>query len=237
MIVRRLFPEAGPAIELEAADSRTRLAELYALPGVDSLRINLVATVSGSAAGGDDTSETLTNRADRKILGVIRRDSDVVLVGAASVRAEGYQLPRTAPLAIVTSTGDLGGHRLAVDPDRSPPLVLCPAATVETARAVLPSAKIVVVPDHAGRMSAIDIVSALRSRGLRRIVCEGGPSLAAQMLDSGLVDELCLSTSPIAGGVLLPVFGSAEISSHRLELAQLLVDDTSTLYARWRILA
>ena len=237
MIVRRLFPEAGPSIELEAADARTRLSEMYVLPGADTLRINLVATVGGSAVGGDDTSETLTNRADRKILGVIRRDSDVVLVGAASVRTEGYQLPRTAPLAIVTSTGDLGGHRLTVDPDRFTPLVLCPAAAAETARAGLPSAEIVVVPDGEGRMSPIDIVSALRARGLRRIACEGGPSLAAQMLDSGLANELCLSTSPIAGGVFLPVFGSAEISSHRLELTQLLVDDTSTLYARWRILA
>lgn len=236
MIVRRLFPEAGQPIELEASDARARLGELYALPGVDTLRINLVASVSGSAAGGDDTSETLTNRADRKILGVIRRDSDVVLVGAASVRAEGYQLPRTAPLAIVTSTGDLGGHRLTVDPDRFTPLVLCPAAVAETARAGLPDAEIVVVPDSAGRMSATDIVSTLRARGLRRIVCEGGPSLAAQMLDAGLVDELCLSTSPTVGGVSLPMFGGSPITAHRLELAQLLVDDTSTLYARWRVL-
>ena len=236
MIVRRLFPEAGQTIELEAADARGRLAELYVLTGADTLRINLVASVSGSAAGGDDTSETLTNRADRKILGVIRRDSDVVLVGAASVRAEGYQLPRTAPLAIVTSTGELSGHRLTVDPDRFTPLVLCPAAVAETARAGLPAAEIVVVPANAGRMSAIDIVSALRARGLHRIVCEGGPSLAAQMLDAGLVDELCLSTSPSVGGVSLPMFGSSPISAHRLGLTQLLADDTSTLYARWRVL-
>lgn len=236
MIVRRLFPEAGPSIPLEDADARARLAELYGLPGADTLRINLVASVSGSAAGGDDTSETLTNRADRKILGVIRRESDVVLVGAASVRAEGYQLPRTAPLAIVTSTGDLGGHRLTVDPDRFVPLVLCPATAAADARAGLPSAEIVVVPDTAGRMSAVDIVSTLRDRGLRRIVCEGGPSLAAQMLDAGLVDELCLSTSPTVGGVSLPMFGTSPISAHRLELAQLLADDSSTLYARWRVL-
>ena len=237
MIVRRLFPEAGRPIELQEADARSRLAELYLLPGADTLRINLVASVDGSAAGGDDTSETLTNRADRKILGVIRRDSDVVLVGAASVRAEGYQLPRTAPLAIVTSTGNLGGHRLTVDPDRFTPLVLCPAAVAETARVGLPAAEIVVVPDIAGRMTAMDIVSILRARGLRRIVCEGGPSLAAQMLDAGLVDELCLSTSPTVGGVSLPMLGTSPISAHRLELAQLLADDTSTIYARWRVLA
>jgi len=236
VIVRRLFPDAGAPIDLAAADVRSRLALLYALPGADTLRINLVASVSGSAAGGDETSETLTNRADRKILGVIRRDSDVVLVGAASVRAEGYQLPRTAPLAIVTSTGDLGGHRLTVYPDRFTPLVLCPASVAETARAGLPSAEVVVVPDSAGRMSAADIVATLRARGLRRIVCEGGPSLAAQMLDAGLVDELCLSTSPIVGGASLPMFGSSPIAARRLELAQLLADDTSTLYARWRVL-
>jgi riboflavin biosynthesis pyrimidine reductase len=236
VIVRRLHPAEGDPILLESADSRDRLAELYRLPGDDVLRINLVASVSGSAAGADDTSETLTNRADRKILGVIRRDSDVVLVGAASVRAEGYQLPRTAPLAIVTSSGDLGGHRLAVDPDRFVPLVLCPASAAVTARAALPDAEIVVVPDVDGRMSAADIVSTLRSRGLRRIVCEGGPSLAAQMLESGLVDEICLSTSPLVGGVSLPMFGSSPIAAHRLALRQLLADDTSTLYARWTVL-
>lgn len=236
MIVQRLFPEAGQPIELEAADARAQLGELYTLAGTNTLRINLVVSVNGSAAGDDDTSETLTNRADRKILGVIRRGSDVVLVGAASVRAEGYQLPRTAPLAIVTSTGKLGDHRLTVDPDRFTPLVLCPSAVAEIARASLPSAEIVVVADTAGRMSATDIVATLRARGLRRIVCEGGPSLAAQMLDAGLVDELCLSTSPTIGGVSLPMFGSSSISAHRLELTQLLADDISTLYARWRVL-
>ena len=236
MIVRALFPEAGQPIDLEAADARAQLGRLYALAGTETLRINLVASVSGSAAGGDDTSHTLTNRADRKILGVIRRDSDVVLVGAASVRAEGYQLPRTAPLAIVTGTGDFSGHRLTVKPDRFSPLVLCPSAAAETARISLPSAEIIVVPDTEGRMSATDIVATLRGRGLHRIVCEGGPSLAAQVLDAGLVDELCLSTSPVIGGVTLPMFGSSPISAHRLELAQLLADDSNTLYARWRVL-
>ena len=235
MIVRRLFPHVGEAIGLEESDARAKLAKLYGFPGTDTLRINLVASVSGSAAGGDDTSETLTNRTDRKILGVIRRDSDVVLVGAASVRAEGYQLPRTAPLAIVTATGNLGAHRITIDPDRFPPLVICPAVVAKAARSTLPGAEIMVVPDRGGVMSARDIVLALRARGLRRIVCEGGPSLAAQMLEAGLVDELCLSTSPIVGGVSLPLFGTVPISAHRLELTQLLADDSSTLYARWRV--
>lgn len=237
MIVRRLFPAAGDAIDIQSPDARDRLSELYEQAGDDTLRINLVASVSGSAAGADDTSETLTNRVDRKILGVLRRHSDVVLVGAASVRAEGYQLPRTAPLAIVTSTGDLGGHRIDVGPGRFVPLVLCPASVADTARATLEGAEIVIVADTGGRMSAADLVGTLRARGLRRIVCEGGPSLAAQMLEASLVDELCLSTSPVVGGTSLSMLGSTPIAAHRLRLEQLLVDDASTLYARWRVLS
>ncbi|MCU1583538.1 MAG: hypothetical protein JWM49_94 [Microbacteriaceae bacterium] len=237
MIVRRIFPDADTTIDISAPDARERLVPLYELPGEDTLRINLVGSVSGSAAGQDDTSETLTNRADRKILGVIRRLSDVVLVGAASVRAEGYQLPRTAPLAIVTSSGDLGGHRVDITADRHVPIVLCPAAAAERAGESLPDAQIVVIPDGDGRMAAGDLIAALRERGLRRIVCEGGPSLAGQLLDAGLVDELCLSTSPVLGGVSLPLFGSAPITSRRLSLGQLLTDESSTIYARWSVLS
>jgi riboflavin biosynthesis pyrimidine reductase len=237
LIVRRIFPDADTTIDISAPDARERLATLYQLPGADTLRINLVGSVSGSAAGQDDTSETLTNRADRKILGVIRRLSDVVLVGAASVRAEGYQLPRTAPLAIVTSSGDLGGHRASLAADRHVPMVLCPQSAANRAAESLPGARIVVVPDDDGRMAAGDLIAALRERGLRRIVCEGGPSLAGQLLDAGLVDELCLSTSPVLGGVSLPLFGGAPISSRRLSLGQLLVDESSTVYARWSVLS
>jgi 5-amino-6-(5-phosphoribosylamino)uracil reductase len=86
-------------------------------------------------------------------------------------------------------------------------------------------------------MAARDLVAALRERGLRRIVCEGGPSLAGQLLDSGLVDELCLSTSPVLGGVTLPLFGGETIASRRLSLGQLLADESSTLYARWSVLS
>jgi riboflavin biosynthesis pyrimidine reductase len=237
LIVRRIFPDADTTIDISAPDARERLAPLYELPGENTLRINLVGSVNGSAAGQDDTSETLTNRADRKILGVIRRLSDVVLVGAASVRAEGYQLPRTAPLAIVTSSGDLGGHRVSLDTDRHIPIVLCPASAAKRAGESLSGAHIVVVPDGDGRMAAGDLVAALHERGLRRIVCEGGPSLAGQLLDAGLVDELCLSTSPVLGGVSLPLFGVAPIASRRLSLGQLLTDESSTIYARWSVLS
>lgn len=236
MIVRRIFPEAGEPIEIDSANARERLTPLYDLAGESWVRVNLVSSVNGSAAGQDGTSESLTNRVDRKILGVIRRSSEVVLIGAASVRAEGYRLPRTAPLAIVTSSGDLGAHELELAADRAVPLVLCPASAADRARASLVGADVVVVADDGGRMTAADIVQALHDRGLRRIVCEG-PSLAGLLLDAGLVSELCLSTSPSIGGVTQPLLGTSPVASKRLELRQLLADESSTIYARWTVLA
>ena len=118
MIVRRVLPEPGDAIEIGTDDARPRLDALYSVDDPAFLRINLVADAAGSAAGSDGTSESLSSRADRAILGAIRRASDVVLVGAQSVRAEGYQLPRTVPLAVADDFPQGLGLTEAVSPLR-----------------------------------------------------------------------------------------------------------------------
>ncbi|HEY8914541.1 dihydrofolate reductase family protein [Lacisediminihabitans sp.] len=235
MILTRVFPGPGEPIDTDGADARARLADLYE-PGAERwLRLNLVASVDGSAAGADGTSESLSNRADRKILGVIRRHSQVVLVGAASVRAEGYQLPRTVPLAVVTGSGDLTGHRISPElaPDRL--IVLCPASAELAVRESLGgiAARIVTIRDVDGQLAATSIVGSLRTLGFDRIVCEGGPTLAAQLLDAELVDELCLSTSPRIGAGRLRLLGDRAIDERPVELRQLMVDDDGGLYARW----
>jgi riboflavin biosynthesis pyrimidine reductase len=232
-----VFPEAQTAIALDGADARDRLTELYRPPAEDWLRLNLVGSVSGSATGSDGTSETLTNPADRLLLGVIRMLADVVLVGAQSVRAEGYFVPRRAALAIVTSSGDLTGHRITSTGQRGPLLVLCPASAEKRARETIgdENAKVIVVADEAGSLAAADIVAALRDAGLRSIVSEGGPHLAARLLHGGVVDELCLSTSPVLNGANIPLFGSSEFAGRALSLRSLMVDSASGVYARWAI--
>ena len=146
--------------------------------GLTWLRLNLVATVDGNAAGPDGTSESITSRTDRRILGVIRELADVVLIGAASVRAEGYQVPKRAHLAIVTRSGELGGHRLA-DVDRV--VVLGP----ESARARVAQtlgAMFIAVGDAPG-----ELVTALRDRGLASRSCAraGRPSLPSWCRGAG----------------------------------------------------
>jgi len=231
VIVTRVSPGAPASLDLDAPGSRDQLLEWYRPPREEWLRINLVVSVNGSAAGSDGTSESLTSAADRRILGVIRELADVVLVGAASVRAEGYQTPRRSRLAVLTRSGDLEGHRLDdTDPGRL--IVLGPAEALVRAGATLPHAELIEV----GSGSAADAILALRNAGHRSLVCEGGPGLAGQLVRSGLVDELCLTTSPrLTTGRLAPFTG--ELPETPLELAQLIVGDDGCLFARWIIRA
>lgn len=229
MTLTRLHPAPLASIDTEDRDA---LLELYRPPRAEWLRLNLIATITGGAGGSDGTSETLTNPVDRRILGVIRELADVVLIGAESLRAEGYQHPRRSRLAVVTLSGNLAGHRIEA-PEGAAPIVLCPPAATARVLSDLPGAEIIELEPAADGIPAADLITALRARGHSSIVCEGGPRLAAQLLDTGLVDEFCLATSPLVGGVPFPVTGPTAIAERRATLTQLLLDETSGLYARW----
>ena len=237
MTLTRVFPAGGTAIDLDAPDARDRIAELYRPPRTDWLRLNLIGTLSGNAAGSDGTSESITNPVDRVILNVIRSLADVVVVGAASVRAEGYFVPRRAALAVVTRSGDFTGHQITSTGDRGPLLVLCPADSADRARETIgnSAAQIVVVPDIDGSLPAAAIVNALRESGYPSIVAEGGPAIAAHLVLGGEVDEVCLTTSPQLNGGALPLFGAKEFAPIPLALQQLLMDDEGATYARWSV--
>jgi len=240
VILESLLPAGAAPLDVTTDEGRADLRGRYAPPAGEWLRLNLVAAVSGDAAGGDGTSDSLSNPVDRAVLAAVRDLADAVLVGAASVRTEGYRVPRSAALVVVTASGDLTGHRL--DPERAERVVVvCPEAAVATVRAALgpavaPLVTVVTLPhDGTGRLDPAAVVSLLRDRGLRSLVCEGGPTLAGQLLRDGLVDELCLTTSPVVVGSGLPALGRERFDASRLELVQLLRDADSALYARWTV--
>jgi riboflavin biosynthesis pyrimidine reductase len=67
----------------------------------------MVLAEDGSATGGDGTSRSLTSAEDRRVLRAIRSDADVVLVGAESIRTEGWFLPPRGRLVVLSSTGNV----------------------------------------------------------------------------------------------------------------------------------
>ena len=172
----------------------------------DGVRINFVESIDG-AATRDGRSSGLSGPADQRLFELLRRVCDVVLVGAGTVRDEGYGPMRVSDasaawraangrpphpvFAIVTGELDLdpGSPIFTKAPVRPIVLTTERASGVERFDAdVLVAGETEVDPARA--------VAALRERGLRRLLCEGGPSLFGSFIAADAVDELCVTVSP-----------------------------------------
>lgn len=243
--MRRLLPSSDH-VPTELDDAQ--LAEVYGYPDARSwLRANFIATVDGAAQGPDHRSGSISGRADRRMLALLRALADVILVGAGTARAEGYGpatirpehaplreglgMPPTPPIAVLTRSLDVP-EDLLHDPRT---IVLTCASAPAWRRAEL-SERVEV------RVAGEDRVDVRRARatlvelGHRRLLCEGGPSLLAELVRAGVLDELCHTTAPLlAPGAALRLTHAADPESSepaRLELAGLL-EDGGFLFARW----
>ncbi|KAA9110529.1 dihydrofolate reductase family protein [Microbacterium rhizomatis] len=236
LLVTEVVPRSLSAADVATEHGREWLRARYAREG-SYVRLNMITSLTGSAAGEDGTSETLTSRIDRGILGVIRRDADVVVVGAQSVRAEGYVVPRTARLAIVTGSGRLAGHRLSLEPgaESDRVLLICPATVAdEVSRSAAAYGAVVVPVAGDAHLSPRAILDALAARGLTRVVCEGGPTLAAQFAAAGVIDEYCVSVAPVIEPAHAPFLSVTAEGRPRTEVAGMLVDEAGFSFLRLR---
>lgn len=235
-----LVPSTLEAVAVPSGEASTFIAARYARAEASYVRLNMITSLNGAAAGGDGTSDTLTSAVDRTILRAIRDDADLVLVGAQTVRAEGYVLPRTALLAVVTRSGDLGGHRFAPGDGASHArvLIVCPEGSpahrdgVHLGEGL--AADIVAVPGTpgSGDLDPHAIIAALAERGYRRIVCEGGPALAAQFVAADAIDEFCLTVAPTIETGASALFTVAPGARPDTEVAGMLVDAAGFSYLR-----
>ncbi len=190
------------------------LAALYAYPDGRWLRANMVASADG-AANLDGASAALSSHTDRRLFALLRALSDVIVVGAATVRTEHYKPARTQepwsylrdgrtptpPIAVVTARLDLDpASRLITEaPAYARTIVITTTDAPADRRAELARhADIVVAGEETVDLKAA--VSALAERGHRRMLAEGGPRLLAQLLEARLMDELCLTTGPLMAG-------------------------------------
>jgi riboflavin biosynthesis pyrimidine reductase len=231
MRVTGLVPPTGEA-ELDGDGLDAWLTDRYALQGDAWLRLNLITALGGQITGPSGGSNDLADGVDRPLLRVLRAMADVVLVGAASVRAEGYSIPRRAPLAVATTTGDLAGHRFPADLEPGRLIVVCPEAARGRVREELGDrARILPAGDEADPRG---VVEALRTAGYGRIVCEGGGHLASRLVAAGLVDEFDHSIAPVLVSPGAPLT-TGDVPLTRGRLDGLLLDETHRLYARWAL--
>ncbi|MDF9809969.1 hypothetical protein M2116_000925 [Aurantimicrobium minutum] len=87
--------------------SDEQLSDFYSWPQERSFRLNMLLDSDDSSTGDDGTSNSLTSGEDRRLLRIIRNATDVLIVGAASIRAEGWFLPPQGRLAVLSQSGNI----------------------------------------------------------------------------------------------------------------------------------
>ncbi|MGP3984786.1 pyrimidine reductase family protein [Streptomyces sp. KR80] len=259
--MRRLFPltpdSARPDLLTDREWGLDELADVYAYPdepgasGRAWLRGNMVSSLDG-AAHHDGRSEPLSCDADMRIFGVLRGLADVVVVGAETVRREGYRPARVrkafaerraalgqapAPaIAVVTASLDLDYAQPLFTEPVVPTIVLTGAAhhadRADRARAA--GADVIIAGEGEG-VEPHRAVRALADRGHTRLLTEGGPRLLGQFAAAGDLDELCLTVAPVVtvGAAPRIMDGHGIAVPERFALTSVL-EEAGFLFTRYR---
>lgn len=233
--MRRLLPPPG-SDDLD-------LDEVYwiTVVGRQHVRGVMVASADG-AAQAHGRAEGLSGPADSRLFAVLRGQADVILVGRTTAQVEGYageqpsherrlwrlarSLSEAPPIAVVTSTCDLDPAAGLFTKTVAKPIVIThQRAPAHRVAALAEVADIITAGEHEVDLPAA--LDALAERGLRRVSCEGGPRLLAQVAAADRLDELSLTLSPmlIAGSALRILNGPPLTPRSRLSLALVLEDD------------
>ncbi len=249
--MRQIFPVTGQELEvLPAAGggplprSISQLAALYGNEAGPTtadrpwLRANMISSVDGASALSG-RSGGLGGPADRMVFTLLRSLADVILVGAGTAREEHYGpvtpdriwtglrvgKPPAPALAVVSRSLDFDGCPRLFD-SSLPPIVITTAKAHPGRLGALDRRARIVRAGH-DRVNVDEAVTALADLGYRQILAEGGPHLLGQLAEAGLVDELCLTISPVlSGGTAGRVVASFDekAATTPLRLAHVLAD-------------
>jgi riboflavin biosynthesis pyrimidine reductase len=209
--IDRLWPDPSANLDLDAA-----MADL-ALPDPPPERpwigLNMVTSLDGRAQR-NGSADDIGDRADRRLMRLLRVPFDAVAIGVGTLRATGGWTDVPADLAdirmragrpaqplgvLIAGNGPIPTDGRWFETDQ-PRLV---AVGADGPREV-PGAEVLVAP--APHPEPDWVATALRERGIRSVLLEGGPTVNARFHAAGLVDELFWTVGPwLLGGEGLPM--------------------------------
>lgn len=163
--------------------------------GRPHLALNFVMTADGRVSYNGRAE--IGSRTDRELMFHLRSLAGAVMIGAGTLRVDPFSPAskdrERQPVAVVVSrSGELPlGNPFFGHP--GPRLVAIAASASGAAVQALRSAGAEVVVFGDTEVDLARLLAALRERGVRFLLCEGGPTLAGQLLGAQLVDELFLT--------------------------------------------
>jgi riboflavin-specific deaminase-like protein len=242
--VRRLLPEPGTTTIAEEVAGLDFVGAAHADRPYTATNFALTADGRATISGRSGQIGTAT---DTAMLVGLRTRVDALMIGAGTMRAERYGravgdpqkrarreregLPHDPLMVIVSARLDLPWDAELFTCGAGRVLIFTSAETdaPETATPVR-------VVRHEGKVDLTEAMRYLRTeRGIRGLLCEGGPHLHAQLLDAGLVDELFITTAPkLSGGTGPGLAEGLPEAVRELELVSLLADG-GELFHRYRV--
>ncbi|QIG40020.1 pyrimidine reductase family protein [Microbacterium sp. 4R-513] len=230
--------------------TRDELLTAYAFADRTSTRVrmNFIESADGAVTLGGE-SAALGGGTDHALMQVLRTLSDVVVVGAGTVRAEGYGsievsdedatwrrangLAEQPRLAVVSNRLELDPiDPVFAEPSRRPVVVTHADAPPDRRRALEEVADVVVCGEAS--VDLHEMLAELTRRGLTQVLCEGGPHLFGALLDAGRVDEVCVTIAPrFVGGEAGRIAAGASEADRRFALASVLTDDEGFVFLRY----
>jgi riboflavin-specific deaminase-like protein len=240
--VERLVPDPGPTSVAEQLDSYRPWDDPPARR--PRVALNFATTLDGRAAI-EGRSGKIGSDTDTAMLVGLRQRFDAVMIGAGTMRVEQYGriigdpakrarreelgLPGD-PLVVIVGSLDLPWDAPLFTDGGGEVLLITAEAEAEPPATATP---VEVVREPDGR---VDVATALRrlreDRGVRALLCEGGPHLHSQLQAEGLADELFLTIAPKLVGAGSAILEGALPAVAELELAWLLREG-SELFARY----
>lgn len=216
----------------------------YPWPEGRWLRANMVMSLDGASVGPDGLSRSLSSPGDQRVFRSLRAFADVVLVGAATIRAERYRPMRPAAevrsrreaaglapapvLTVLSGTLQLPWAEPMFSDSTIRPIVLTgEGADVDRLAEAREHADVVELPGRSVDPTAI--LDALEARNLRRILCEGGARLLGQLVEADLLDEADVTIAPVFAGSALTPRSPVLAPPRRFTLAHSIVDDGSMI--------
>jgi riboflavin-specific deaminase-like protein len=239
--MRRLLPDPGETtVERQLDDYRP-----WEEPSEDRPHVvmNFAATVDGRAAIEGRSGQIGSDNDTAMLIG-LRTRFDAVMIGAGTMRAERYGrvvkdqakrerrerlgLPHDPLFVIVSGRLDLPWDAPLFEEGGR---VLVFTATDEEPPEVATSLRVV---RHDGQVDLAEALRYLRrERGIRALLCEGGPRLHSELWAGGLVDEMFLTVAPKLTGAGPSILEGELAAPTPLELAWLLEQD-GELFGRYK---
>jgi diaminohydroxyphosphoribosylaminopyrimidine deaminase/5-amino-6-(5-phosphoribosylamino)uracil reductase len=224
--------EAGVETRIGVLEDAARRAHLGFFTRVAEHRpmvtLKLATSLDGRIATGSGQSQWITGSDARRTVHAMRASYDAVLVGGGTARADDPSLTvrdlgiAEQPVRVVVSRRlDLPLMGKLARTAGEIPLWICHGqdadAELHRTWAGL-GAKLLPCIARGGQLDPASVLQALGAEGLTRVFCEGGGSLAASLMEAGLVDRLVTFTAGLAiGAEGLPAVGALGVD--RLDAA------------------